>query len=101
MEIGIHKNQSDHWEMPLPFRQTEVKMPNNRTQAVNCLNGLLRMLKKRPQMGKDYLEFMEKILSKGHASPVPQEDATSKNQIGKVWYLPHFGVYHPKKPTQI
>jgi len=59
------------------------------------------MLKKRPQMGKDYLEFMEKILSKGHASPVPQEDATSKNQIGKVWYLPHFGVYHPKKPTQI
>ena len=101
MEIGIHKNQSDHWEMPLPFRQTEVKMPNNRTQAVNRLNGLLRMLKKRPQMGKDYLEFMEKILSKGHASPVPQEDATSKNQIGKVWYLPHFGVYHPKKPTQI
>lgn len=52
-------------------------------------------------MEKDYLEFVEKILSKGHASPVPQEEVTSENQIGKVCYLPHFGVYHPKKPTQI
>ena len=52
-------------------------------------------------MEKDYLEFMEKILSKGHASPVPQEEVTSKNQTGKVWYLPHFGVHHPKKSTQI
>ena len=88
MEIGIHKNQTGHWEMLLPFRETEVKMPNNRTQAVDRLHGLLCILKKRPQMGKDYLAFMEKILSKGHASPVPQEDATSKNQTGKVWYLP-------------
>ena len=101
MEIGIHKNETGHWEMPLPFRQTEVRMPNNRIQAVNRLNGLLRTLKRKPQMQKDYLEFMEKILTKGHASPVPQEEVTSKGQTGKVWYLPHFGVYHPKKPTQI
>ena len=101
MEIGIHKNETGHWEMPLPFRQTEVRMPNNRIQAVNRLNRLLRTLKRKPQMQKDYLKFMEKILTKGHASPVPQEEVTSKSQTGKVWYLPHFGVYHPKKPTQI
>ena len=101
METGIHKNQTGHWEMPLPFRQTEVKMPNNCNQAVNRLNGLLRMLKKKPQMEKDYLEFMEKMLSKGHASPVPQEEVISKKQSGRVWHLPHFRVYHPKKPTQI
>ncbi|XP_078380254.1 uncharacterized protein LOC144663213 [Oculina patagonica] len=101
METGIHKNQTGHWEMPLPFRQTEVNMPNNRVQAFNRLNGLLRTLKKKPQMERDYLDFMEKILSKGHASPVPHEEVMSKNQSGKVWYLPHFGVYHPKKPTQI
>ena len=97
METGIHKNQISHWEMPLPFCQTEVKMPNNRNQAVNGLNGLLRMLKKKPQMEKDYLDFIVKILSKGHASPVPQEEVMSKKQSGRVWYLPHFGVYHPKK----
>ena len=53
IETGIHKNQTGHWEMPLPFRQREVKMPNNRNQAVNRVNRLLRMLKKKPQMEKD------------------------------------------------
>ncbi|KAK3749993.1 hypothetical protein QZH41_000413 [Actinostola sp. cb2023] len=52
-------------------------------------------------MEKDYLAFMEKILEKGHASPVPTEEVQAKTQSGRVWYLPHFGVYHPKKPTQI
>lgn len=33
------KNRTGHWEMPLPFRQMEVRMPNNRNQAVNRLNG--------------------------------------------------------------
>ena len=50
-------------------------------------------------MKKDYLDFMEKVIDKGHASPIPPEDIQA--QSGRVWYLPHFGVYHPKKPTQI
>lgn len=87
--------------MPLPFHHKDVKMPNNRSQAVNRLNGLIRTLRRKPQMEKDYIEFMQKILDKGHASPAPLEDLKVKSQTGKVWYLPHFGVYHPKKPTQI
>ena len=74
-------------------------MPNNRSQALKRLNGLIRSLKRKPQMAKDYVEFMQKIIEKGHASPVPTKELT-KSQSGKVWYLPHFGVYHPKKPTQ-
>ena len=101
MEASIHKNDHGNWEMPLPFRHEDVKMPNNRSQAVNRLNGLIRTLRRKPQMEKDYIEFMQKILDKGHASPVPLEDIRKESQSGKVWYLPHFGVYHPKKPTQI
>ena len=97
METGINKNDSGNWEMPLPFRHKDTKMPNNRSQAVNRLNGLIRTLRKKPQMEKDYLEFMQKILDKGHASPAQP----ANSQSGRVWYLPHFGVYHPKKPTQI
>ena len=44
---------------------------------------------------------MEKIIKKGHASPVSIGDVTGLPQSGRVWYLPHFGVYHPKKLTQI
>ena len=100
METGVHKGETGHWEMPLPFRRTEPKMPNNRSQAVNRLNGLIRTLKRKPQMANDYVEFMQKIIDKGHASPVPAEELT-KPHSGQVWYLPHFGVYHRKKPTQI
>ena len=97
METGVHKNEQGNWEMPLPFLRKDPHLPNNRSQAVNRLNGLIRTLKRKPQMAKDYVEFMGKIIEKGHASPVPIEEIT-KPQSGRVWYLPHFGVYHPMKP---
>lgn len=34
-----------------------------------------------------------------HASRVPADEL--KVSPGKVWYLPHFNVYHPKKPDDI
>lgn len=98
-ENGFHKNASENWEMPLPFRRQDAAMPNNQSQAVHQLNGLLKTLKQKPQMKIDYLKFMEKVINKGHASPVPPEDIQA--QSGRVWYLPHFGEYHPKKPTKI
>ena len=100
METGVHKNEQGNWEMPLPFRRKDPHLPNNRSQAVNRLNGLIHTLKRKPQMVKDYVEFMENFIGKGHASPVPIGELTGP-QSGQVWYLPHFEVYHPKKPTQI
>ena len=88
MEANVHRNDHGNWEMPLPFRREDVKMPNNWSQAVNRLNGLIRTLRRKPQMEKDYIEFMQKILDKGHASPVPPGDFRAKSQSGKVWYLP-------------
>ncbi|PFX14657.1 hypothetical protein AWC38_SpisGene21175, partial [Stylophora pistillata] len=101
MEREVCKNNKGNLEMSLPFRQEEVQMPNNGIQAVNRLNGLLRTLKRKPQMQSDYFNFLEKVIEKGHASVIPEEELKSEPKPGKVWYLPHFGVYHPKKPTQI
>ena len=42
---------------------------------------------------------MQKIFDKNHASFVPPEER--ETNAGKVWYLPHFDIYHPKKPDQI
>ena len=78
MEAEIHKNETGHWEMPLPFRQKEVRMPNNYAQASSRLKGLLHTLNKKPQMQRDYFAFMEKIFERGHASPVPREDTREK-----------------------
>ena len=97
MDSHAHKNESGNCEMPLPFRQEKPNMPNNRAQAVNRLNGLLRTLKRNQETEKDYLEFMEKVIQKGHASPVNSHEPETKP--GQVWYLPHFGVCHPKKKS--
>ena len=102
MEKGVHKNHHGNWEMPRPFRPDVICMPNNRSQALNRLNGLLRNFKRKPQMEKDYREFLGKIIERGHALPVPVSELYTRSpQSGQVWYLPHFGVYHPRKPGQI
>ena len=101
MEQNIHKNEKGNWVMPLPFRSPDASMPNNREQATSRLNSLLRTLKRKPQMATDYFQFLGKVFEKGHAIPVSTTDPKHRQDEGKVWYLPHFGVYHPKKPTQI
>ncbi|XP_078345322.1 uncharacterized protein LOC144630841 [Oculina patagonica] len=63
---------------------------------------------------------MRKIIERGHAVQIPaselrshlgntvltnpQQEENSQDNAplpGQVWYLPHFGVYHPRKPNQI
>ena len=41
-----------------------------------------------------------KLFKSGHAVPIPIE-VTPPKETGKIWYLPHFGVYHPHKPNKI
>ena len=48
-------------------------------------------------MKADYLEFMGKIIKKGHASHVPRVEALPPP--GRFWYLPHFATYHNTKHT--
>ncbi len=47
----------------------------------------------------DYVEFMEKMIKREHASRVSDDELQASK--GHVWFLPHFQVYHPKKPDQI
>ena len=99
MEKGVHKNHHGNWEMP---RSEVICMPNNRSQALTRLNGLLRNFKRKPQLEKDYREFLGRIIERGHAVPIPASELYTRSpQPGQVWYLPHFGVYHPRKPGQI
>ena len=42
IETGIHNNESGNWEMPLPFRDKLQTMPNNRSQAMQRFQGLLK-----------------------------------------------------------
>ena len=50
----------------------------------------------------DYVTFMETMIEKGFAERVkPGASSSQDMEQRNVWYIPHHGVYHPKKPTKI
>ncbi|XP_064624565.1 uncharacterized protein LOC135486033 [Lineus longissimus] len=90
--------QNGHYEMRLPFREENTKLPNNKTQALQRLNSLKQKMRKNQKFYEDYSAFMDVLLQKGYASQIPEKD---HHEEGKVWYIPHHGVYHPQKPNKI
>ena len=95
MEDGA-KMVNKHYQIPLPFRNPNIQLLNNRCQAWQRLSYLKKRFNKNKEFEKDYVRFMEDIISKGYARKSTREAAP-----GKTWYLPHHGVYHPNKPGKI
>ena len=96
METGFFKDEKGNWVAPLPFRRNAV-LPDNRPMALNRFRGLRKLLDRKPALKQKYVEFMGKLLSRDHAEPV--KPGTQRSQ--PRWYLPHFGVFHPRKPDNI
>ena len=84
------------YQTPLPLKNPDVKLPNYRKVAERRLLYLKKSLIKNDRFYQQYTEFMQEILEKGYAN-----ESKSTPQDGKVWYLPHHGVYHPRKPDKI
>ena len=89
----------NHYQIDLPFREPIVRFPNNLEQAENRLHSLKSRMGKNSQFREDYKSFMFKILDKGYAEKVPENRKARDD--GKVWYIPHHGVYHPRKKDKI
>ena len=94
---GIHQRDDGYYEMPLPFKSGDPTLPNNRQAAMSRLVGLKGQLLKRPQYKEHYMTFMNEILDRGDAEKIPSEEVSVSNS----WYIPHHGVYHPKKPNKV
>lgn len=84
-----------HYSIALPLRNRDVKMPNNHEVAEQRALNLRRKFLKNPTFHAEYSAFMDSIIEKGYAVKVSTKDLNRDD--GKVWYLPHHGVYHPKK----
>ena len=84
--------------MPPPLKSGSVCLPNNRQLAVKRWNQLNDRFKKNPKFFEDYQILMKDLILQC-AGEVPVDRL--KVQDGKVNYVPHAGVYNPKKPGQI
>ncbi|XP_043209382.1 uncharacterized protein LOC122374611 [Amphibalanus amphitrite] len=91
----IHQREDLHFEMPLPLRDQMFSFPDNREVALKRLQGLKRRLAKDPRFREEYEAFMNDMLERGYAEVVPADE--QEQEAGHVWYVPHHGVYHPKK----
>ncbi len=60
------------------------------------LSSLRRNLERTQRLKRHFFTFMGKVFSKNHA-----EEAPPLLEGEECWYLPLFGVYHPKKPGNI
>ncbi|KAI4894213.1 hypothetical protein NFI96_027346, partial [Prochilodus magdalenae] len=74
MNTEVYRDEENNWVAPLPFRVPQVRLPNNRRQALSRLTSLCRMLERRPVMKQQFLAFMEKIFADDHAEPVTPVD---------------------------
>ena len=84
------------FELPIPWKDEDIGLPNNFEAALKRLNSLEKSLIKRGLLVQ-YNEEIQKLLDKSYAEIV-QEPYTSPSK--KVWYLPHHAV--PKKdPTKL
>ena len=72
-------------------------MPNNCVVAEQWLSNLKRKFKRDSNYQREYAEFLSDVIHKGYAEMV--HPAQLNRSDGKVWYIPHHGVYHPKKKT--
>ncbi|KAK0141927.1 hypothetical protein N1851_020398 [Merluccius polli] len=86
-----------HYTLNLPFRKDDVLMPNNRHIAMQCLQSLKRKFKRNESFYNEYTAFLNDVITQGYAEPVPQLEIEGVQ--GRTWYIPHHGVYHPKKNT--
>lgn len=89
------KKVDGHYSISLPLRSKSVTLPNNRTLVLQRAENLKRKLLKNKDFHIEYKTFMSDLLNKGYAVPVSQEQLDRND--GRVWYIPHHGVYHPQK----
>ena len=88
-----------HYCIGLPFKAEDIMLPDNRSMALKRLDSLKHKLQRNSEFNSDYKEFMSKIMSEGYVEQVPEEDLQRTD--GRVWYIPHHAVYHPRKPNKI
>ena len=56
-----------HYELPLPLKDEDIRLPNNKAAAIKRLESLKRKFEKDDQFFKKYNNFMEDLMEKEYA----------------------------------
>ena len=86
------RTEEGRYILPLPFRDKNPQLPNNRSLVKNRLGSLKRKLQRNGVQHNLYREKMDWLISN-----YAQRADTSADKPGQVWHLPHFGMYNKEK----
>ena len=84
-----------HYELPIPFRDSEPHLPANQDMAARRLTSIGRRLRKDSSMMAQYSQGMDNLCANGYAVRVPECELRRANV--RVWYLPHHPVVNSNK----
>nr|XP_039271502.1 uncharacterized protein LOC120345955 isoform X3 [Styela clava] len=93
---NVIKCDNGMYEMPLPLKCDQVKLPNNKPMVLKRVMQLKKRFEKDSEYKSKYVEFMEDMI-KNYAERVPENRLVVSD--GKVNYVPHTAVFHSKKKT--
>ncbi|CAC5378733.1 unnamed protein product [Mytilus coruscus] len=68
-------------------------------EGLQQLRGRKNKFIKNPRSKQDYTDFIDYLLERGYMEHVRKEQFDRND--GRVWYIPHNGVYHSQKPDKI
>ncbi|KAL7724183.1 hypothetical protein ACLKA6_017256 [Drosophila palustris] len=98
-QLAIYKAESsivqkgNHYEVSLPWKSDDVKLPDNNPMAIQRLKCLERKLLRDKETAQAYQNEIQKLLDKGYAIQLANADVLKSP---KLWYLPHFAVINPR-----
>lgn len=74
-----------------------MSFPDNMAVVKQRMMGLRRRFLSNPNLHQEYAEYANGLICNTYAECVPLQKLQA--EPGKVWYIPHHAVYHPRKGT--
>ena len=88
----LHVNKTGHLEAPLPFRNPDSPLPDNRSAVFHRQSTTLSRIRRNADLQAQCQKAMQVNIDAGHV-----EQVDKPNIPGEMWYLPVFPVTHPRK----
>lgn len=86
----------ESWETGLLWKNDEASMPESSGMGFNRLRKLEQRLDRDARFAVLYYGEMERLINNGYAREVRGDELAER-----TWYLPHFGVFNPNKPSRV
>ena len=80
--------EDGHYCVGLPFREKKPVLPNNKIQAVQRAKSLQGRFERNTEDKAEYIDFMEGLLRKKFAEPVPDTTTTTTTTTTTLIFQP-------------